>query len=241
MQKLPIIYQDDDIVVVDKPAGIATHAATSWTGADVVTLLDEMQVTIDTEGDSHRHGVVSRLDVGTSGVMVLARNQDAFENLKTQFAAHTTEKIYHALAYGNFVVKHGTLNAPIGRHPKHRALFAVVENGKPAVTHFDALEQYHFEVGKDKFLTTYLQIRLETGRTHQIRVHLNAYHHPLVGDSMYGKATTLEKTLHEQFDFQRPFLHSSSLKITHPKTGKILHFESPLHETLKKVLNYAKK
>ena len=187
-------------------------------------MLRAQGVQISTSGDTYRQGVVSRLDVGTSGLLVLAKTEAAYLGLKEQFQAHSVEKVYTALAKGVFKVMSGTIDAPIGRHPSKRALFSVVEDGKPARTHFDVLRQVD-EVAL-------LKVILETGRTHQIRVHLKAYGHPLVGDKMYGKATALDAFS----ELERPFLHSAQLRFTHPTSGERVFFDSALPEDLARAL-----
>ncbi|MDR0950994.1 MAG: RluA family pseudouridine synthase [Candidatus Ancillula sp.] len=219
---IPIVYQDDDLIVIDKPAGIASHASESWKGQDVYHLLIEQGVEINTSGDDFRQGIVSRLDVGTSGLMVVAKNEQSYQKLKEMFKQHLVKKTYLALVTGKVKIAKGTINAPIGRHPsrKKRALFAVVDGGKPAITHFDVCKNL-----TDK---TLLKINLQTGRTHQIRVHLSAYGHPLVGDVNYGGP---------EFDgLNHPWLHSWQLDFSHPLTEKQLHFESKIPEELLAVL-----
>lgn len=221
---IQILYEDDAICVVDKPAGVATHSASSWAGDDVVSLLRAKGAQIKTSGDEHRQGVVSRLDVGTSGLLVLAKHEDAYLDLKRQFSAHSVQKIYTALAKGVFKVKRGTVDAPIGRHPTKRALFSVVEGGKDARTHFD-VESETEEV-------SLLRVHLETGRTHQIRVHLSTYGHPLVGDTMYGKTNALDV----KSKLTRPFLHSTHLAFLHPETHEKMAFDSTLSDDLTRAL-----
>jgi 23S rRNA pseudouridine1911/1915/1917 synthase len=171
--------------------------------------------TIATSGASERQGVVHRLDVGTTGVMVVAKSERAYSSLKDQFKTRTVEKIYHALVQGHPDPSSGTIDAPIDRHPTHDYRWAVVQGGKPSVTHYDTLEAFPH--------ASLVEIHLETGRTHQIRVHMSALRHPCVGDAMYGADPTLSKRL----GLERQWLHARRLSFTHPGTGERLTFESP--------------
>jgi 23S rRNA pseudouridine1911/1915/1917 synthase len=242
-KELEILFQDDDIVVVNKPVGVLVHQAESFSGDDVYHLLVDQGVEIHTSGDDFRQGIVSRLDVGTSGVLVVAKNEKAYISLKQQFQEHSVIKLYTALAQGHFNVKKGEIDAPIGRHPTKRALFAIVEDGKPSKTDFDVIQEFEFDgvrkTGGDGIVKhetfSLLQIQLLTGRTHQIRVHLSAYGHPLVGDPLYNphNKALLEKT---SAKLTRPFLHSSSLTIQHPSSGDKVTFEAPLPSDLQDFL-----
>lgn len=229
MSVLPIIYQDDDIVLINKPIGIATHQAASFDGDDVYQMLIRQGIKIQTEGDEYRQGIVSRLDVGTSGILVVAKNQNSFISLKKQFANHEVSKTYLALCEGTFNVMHGQINAPIGRHPnpKKRALFSVVDDGKEAITNFDVINSSQIQIGKranQKTTVSLLKVNLLTGRTHQIRVHMSAYNHPLVGDINYGAKDELAKKLL----VTRPLLHSLSLEFTHPTLIRKMKFKADL-------------
>ncbi|MDR1861760.1 MAG: RluA family pseudouridine synthase [Candidatus Ancillula sp.] len=219
--KLALVYQDEDIVVVNKPAGMIAHKAESFRGPDVCAELAALGVEINTSGDKWRQGVVSRLDVGTTGLMVLAKNEDTFQKLKGMFSAHEVEKEYLALVHGILNKKRAKINAPIGRHPNNRLKFAVVDDGKTAVTRYEVDEE--FEHGGKQY--SLLRVHPETGRTHQIRVHFSALKHPLVGDTVYGRA-------HETFGLQRPFLHARRLAFEHPTTHERLTFEAVLNEDL---------
>jgi 23S rRNA pseudouridine1911/1915/1917 synthase len=232
---VPVVYEDDDVIVVDKPAGIATHSAASFDGDDVYNLLVGQGVQIRTSGDSNRQGIVSRLDVGTSGLVVVAKNEISYQDLKRQFQEHRVVKRYIALSHGHFTVRKGTFDAPISRHPTKRAIYAVVDGGKPAVTHFDVLREYAVPSptarnSKGISKLTELEVQLETGRTHQIRVHFSAYGHPLVGDTVYGGKSVRSDAL------SRPFLHSTSLEFSHPRTNQLLKFISPLPAELNEYL-----
>ena len=165
-----------------------------------------------TSGAAERQGVVHRLDVGTSGLMVVAKNEIAYASLKDQFRNRTVTKVYHALAQGHLDPTVGTIDAPIDRHPREDYRFAVVADGKPSITHYKTLEVFP--------AVTLLEIELETGRTHQIRVHLSALHHPLVGDLTYGSDPALAKRL----NISRPWLHAKQLGFDHPANGQRLSF-----------------
>ncbi|MEN3310142.1 MAG: rRNA synthase, partial [Micromonosporaceae bacterium] len=175
---LRIVYSDDDIVVVDKPVGVAAHASPGWTGPTVTGGLAAMGQTIATSGAAERQGVVHRLDVGTTGLMVVAKSEHAYSVLKRAFKAREVDKRYHAVVQGHLDPLRGTVDAPIDRHPGHDYKWAVVSGGKPSVTHYDTLEAFP--------AASLVDVRLETGRTHQIRVHFAALRHPCVGDLTYG-------------------------------------------------------
>ena len=171
---LKVVYDDEYLIVIDKPVGIAAHPSPGWQGATVVGAIFAAGYQLSTSGAAERQGVVHRLDVGTSGLMVVAKNEIAYSNLKDQFRDRTVSKVYHALVQGHMDPTVGTIDAPIDRHPREDYRFAVVADGKPSITHYKTLEVFP--------AVTLLEIELETGRTHQIRVHFSALHHPLVGD-----------------------------------------------------------
>lgn len=225
-------------MVVDKPVGVITHQASSFKGDDVYHMLVDSGVKIETSGDEYRQGIVSRLDIGTSGVLVVAKNENSYQHLKAQFSSHSAQKVYYALAVGSFASLSGRISAPIGRHPnpKKRSLFAVVEGGKEAVTDFDVLATY---AAKNGDVYSLLRIRLHTGRTHQIRVHLSAYGHPLVGDPLYS--TRRSANLGSACELSRPFLHSGSLTIKHPETGALMTFKAAFPDDLRSFLLFLKK
>jgi 23S rRNA pseudouridine1911/1915/1917 synthase len=181
----------------------------------VTSSLQEMGIHLAAEGPDEREGIVHRLDVGTSGLMVVAKSPQAHRHLKSQFKEREVSKIYHALAQGHLDPAVGTIDAPIDRHPKEDHRFAVVASGKPSVTHYEAIE---FFPG-----VTLARIELETGRTHQIRVHFSAIKHPLVGDLTYGADPKLAASLR----MSRPWLHAMELEFTHPRTGERVHFNAP--------------
>lgn len=211
---LEVVFNDDDVIVINKPAGVASHPSPGWHGPTVVGALMAAGYTITTTGAQERQGVVHRLDVGTTGLMVLAKNENAYTSLKEQFRTRTVEKTYHALIQGHMDPAEGTIDAPIDRHPKDDYRFAVVADGKPSITHYETLEFFP--------ACSLLEIELETGRTHQIRVHFSALHHPLVGDITYGADHTLASKLH----LTRPWLHAKKLGFMHPRTGERMKFET---------------
>ena len=213
--ELGIVHDDDDIVVVDKPTGVAAHPSLGWEGPTVVGALAAAGFRIATSGAPERQGVVHRLDVGTSGLMVVAKTESAYTALKRAFKERTVEKIYHAVVQGHPDPLVGTIDAPIGRHPNHHWKFAVGPDGKPSVTHYETLEAFPG--------ASLLEIHLETGRTHQIRVHMAAHRHPCVGDPLYGADPTLSAKL----GLTRQWLHAHQLAFTHPATGEWVQFESP--------------
>lgn len=211
---LGIIADTDDFVVVDKPPGVAAHPSVGWTGPTVVGALAAAGFRIATSGAAERQGVVHRLDAGTSGLMVVAKSERAYTDLKRQFHDREVTKIYHAVVQGHPDPLSGTIDAPIGRHPKSEWKFTVDSAGKHAVTHYDTIEAFPY--------ASLLEIHLETGRTHQIRVHMAAQRHPCVGDSMYGADPTLTAKLR----LERQWLHAKRLAFTHPGTGQWVEFES---------------
>lgn len=212
---LGVVYDDDDIIVVDKPTGVAAHPSLGWDGPTVLGALAGAGFRIATSGAAERAGIVHRLDVGTSGLMVVAKTESAYMVLKRAFKERTVEKIYHAVVQGHPDPLTGTIDAPIGRHPNHSWKFAVVPDGKPSITHYETLEAFPG--------ASLLEIHLETGRTHQIRVHMAAHRHPCVGDPLYGADPTLSARL----GLTRQWLHAHKLAFAHPATGERVQFESP--------------
>jgi 23S rRNA pseudouridine1911/1915/1917 synthase len=204
---LGIVYDDDDIVVVDKPAGVAAHPSVGWEGPTVLGALAAGGFRVATTGAAERQGIVHRLDVGTSGLMVVAKTESAYTALKRAFKQREVEKIYHAVVQGHPDPLAGTIDAPIGRHPTHSWKFAVTPAGKDSVTHYETLEAFPG--------ASLLEIHLETGRTHQIRVHMAAHRHPCVGDPLYGADPTLSARL----GLTRQWLHAHQLSFAHPRTG----------------------
>jgi 23S rRNA pseudouridine1911/1915/1917 synthase len=221
---LRVIYDDEDVVVVDKPVGVAAHPSPGWTGSTVVQGLAAAGYRVSTSGAAERQGIVHRLDVGTSGVMVVAKSEPAYSALKHAFRERTVDKVYHAVAQGHLDPLRGTIDAPIDRHPVHDYRWAVVAGGKASVTHYDTIEAFP--------AASLLEVHLETGRTHQIRVHLSALRHPCVGDLTYGADPTLAAKL----DLKRQWLHAVRLSFEHPSSGERVTFESPYPPDLEHAL-----
>ena len=203
---MAVVYEDDDVVVVDKPVGVAAHASVGWTGPTVLGSLLDRGVRITSYGAAGRQGIVSRLDVGTSGLMLVCKSELAYVEMRRQFAEHEVVKTYHALVQGNLKEDKATIEAPIGRAKVSDFRFCVTPAGKEAITHWDVME--HFGEA------TLVSVNLETGRTHQIRVHLSSIGHPLVGDPMYGANPQLSETL----GLERQWLHAMQLEFRHPHT-----------------------
>jgi 23S rRNA pseudouridine1911/1915/1917 synthase len=225
VEGMRVIHDDSDLVVVDKPVGVAAHPSPGWTGPTVVGGLAGAGFRVSTSGAAERQGVVHRLDVGTSGVMVVAKSERAYTSLKRQFRERTVDKVYHALVQGHPDPSRGTIDAPIDRHPTHDHRWAVVAGGKPSVTHYETLEAFA--------AASLLEIHLETGRTHQIRVHMSALRHPCVGDLTYGADPVLASRL----GLTRQWLHAVRLGFEHPETGEWQEFESPYPADLRHVLD----
>ena len=215
IEGLGIIHEDEDIVVIDKPVGVAAHPSPGWTGATVVGALSAAGFIISTSGAAERAGIVHRLDVGTSGLMIVAKSDRAFTVMKDAFRTRIVEKIYHALVQGHMDPSTGTIDAPIDRHPKEDHRFAVVGTGKESITHYEVIEYYR--------AVSLVQVELETGRTHQIRVHFSALNHPLIGDMTYGADPVLAKSL----AMARPWLHAKELGFKHPINGEAMKFSAP--------------
>ena len=222
---MTIVHDDDDIVVVDKPVGVAAHPSLNWTGPDVVGGLAAAGYRISTSGAPERQGIVSRLDVGTSGLMVVAKSEYAYSRLKQMFRSREVDKTYHTLVQGLPDPLVGTVDAPIGRRPGAEFKFAVMSTGKPSVTHYEVLEAFRH--------ASLLEIHLETGRTHQIRVHMAALKHPCCGDPLYGADPKLAARL----GLDRQWLHATGLGFEHPGTGQYVHFESAYPEDLQRALD----
>lgn len=212
---LAVVYSDQDLVVVDKPVGVAAHPSPGWTGPTVLAGLAAMGHTVATSGAAERQGIVHRLDAGTTGLMVVAKSESAYSLLKRAFKERAVDKIYHAVVQGHPDPLRGTVDAPIDRHPTQDYKWAVVSGGRDSVTHYDTIEAFPG--------ASLLEIQLATGRTHQIRVHMAALRHPCVGDSMYGADPTLAARL----GLTRQWLHAHSLGFVHPGTGEAVRFESP--------------
>jgi 23S rRNA pseudouridine1911/1915/1917 synthase len=220
VEGIKIIHDDDAIVVIDKPVGVAVHPSPGWNGPTVVGHLAGAGFRISTSGASERQGIVQRLDVGTSGVMVICKSEHAYSVLKNAFRHRTVDKVYHALVQGHPDPLEGTIDAPIGRHPKSDWKFAVMADGRHSVTHYETLEAHRF--------ASLLEVHLETGRTHQIRVHMAALKHPCVGDLTYGADPTLAK----RCGLERQWLHAVRLGFEHPDTGEHVEYETEYPEDL---------
>lgn len=221
---LEVVYNDDHIIVVNKPAGVAAHPSPGWEGATVIGGVIAAGYNVSTSGAAERQGVVHRLDVGTTGLMVLAQDEVSYSSLKDQFRERSVKKVYHAMVQGHMDPSQGTIDAPIDRHPREDYRFAVVADGKPSITHYTSLELFPS--------VSLLEIELETGRTHQIRVHFAALHHPLVGDLTYGA----DHTIADRLNIHRPWLHARELKFTHPISGENMAFASEYPEDLTRSL-----
>jgi 23S rRNA pseudouridine1911/1915/1917 synthase len=222
---LGIVYDDDDLVVVDKPVGVAAHPSVGWDGPTVLGALAAGGFRVATSGAAERAGIVHRLDAGTSGLMVVAKSERAYTELKRQFHDREVSKIYHAVVQGHPDPLAGTIDAPIGRHPGSSWKFAVTADGKPSVTHYETLEAFRG--------ASLLEIHLETGRTHQIRVHMAAQRHPCVGDAMYGADPTMSARL----GLTRQWLHAMKLGFSHPHTGDWVEFVSAYPADLQHALD----
>ena len=220
-----IVYEDDDIVVVDKPRGVAAHPTPGWTGPTVLGGLLAAGYTVATSGAAERQGIVHRLDANTTGLMVVAKSESAYSVLKQAFRDRTVDKTYHALVQGHPDPLRGTIDAPIGRHPSGDGRFAVVGDGRPSVTHYDTLEAFR--------AASLAAVKLETGRTHQIRVHMSALRHPCCGDFLYGADPVLARRL----GLTRQWLHAVRLSFAHPADGREVSFESEYPDDLAHALD----
>ncbi|MFF1725362.1 RluA family pseudouridine synthase [Streptomyces sviceus] len=225
VEGMEIVHDDDDVVVIVKPVGVAAHPSPGWTGTTVIGGLAAAGYRISTSGAAERQGIVHRLDVGTSGLMVVAKSERAYTSLKRQFKERTVDKRYHTLVQGHPDPTSGTIDAPIGRHPQHDYKWAVTAEGKPSVTHYDLIEAFR--------AASLLDVKLETGRTHQIRVHMAAHRHPCVGDLTYGADPTLAKRLR----LTRQWLHAVRLGFEHPGDGEWVEFASDYPEDLQQALD----
>ena len=225
VEGIKIIHDDDAIVVIDKPVGVAVHPSMGWSGPTVVGHLAGAGFRISTSGASERQGIVQRLDVGTSGVMVICKSERAYTVLKNAFRHRTVDKTYHALVQGHPDPLEGTIDAPIARHPKFDHKFAVMADGRHSITHYETLEAHRF--------ASLLEIHLETGRTHQIRVHMSALKHPCLGDTTYGADPTLARRV----GLTRQWLHAVRLGFEHPESGDYVTYESPYPDDLQHALD----
>ena len=224
VEGMDILYSDADVIAVNKPVGVAAHPTLGWEGPTVTAGLAAAGFRISTSGPPERKGIVQRLDVGTSGVMIVAASERAYTHLKRAFRNREVKKIYHAMVQGHPDPTSGTIDAPIGRHPSAGWRGAVRDDGKHAVTHYDTLEAHR--------QASLLRVNLETGRTHQIRVHFSSLHHPLCGDPMYGS----DPELAEKLGLTRQWLHAVSLEFEHP-SGRRVQIDSPYPEDLQLALD----
>ena len=218
------VHVDDDVIVIDKPAGLIVHPGAGHKGTTLVNGLLALFPELAEVGESHRPGIVHRLDKGTSGLMVVARNEHAYEDLVDQLSTHEVEREYEALVWGHVATGTGTIDAPIGRSRRNPLLMTISAEGRHARTHYEVVETFDHPQPMSHVLC-----RLETGRTHQIRVHLRSIGHPVAGDDTYGGQRPL-------LDLSRPFLHARRLKFTHPGTGELVEFHSPIAPDLAALL-----
>ncbi|PPG40723.1 RluA family pseudouridine synthase [Pseudoclavibacter sp. RFBA6] len=217
---LKIVHDEDDFVVIDKPVGVAAHPSIGWDGPTVLGALAAAGFTISTSGQSERQGIVHRLDAGTSGLMVVAKSELSYAQLKKAFHDRQVEKVYHAVVQGHPDPLSGTIDAPIGRHPGSSWKFAVTSDGKPSVTHYETVEAFR--------RGALLEVHLETGRTHQIRVHMAAQRHPCIGDPLYGSDPVVAAKL----GLKRQWLHAKELGFAHPRTGEPVRFTTEYPDDL---------
>ncbi|MCG5212436.1 RluA family pseudouridine synthase [Streptosporangium sp. KLBMP 9127] len=226
---MKIVHEDADIVVINKPIGVAAHPTVGWTGPTVLGGLLGAGHQVATSGAAERQGIVHRLDANTTGVMVVAKSEVAYSRLKRAFKERTVDKRYHALVQGHPDPLRGTVDAPIDRHPSGDGRFAVVAGGKPSITHYDTIEAFR--------AASLLDIKLETGRTHQIRVHMSALRHPCVGDLLYGADPTLAARL----GVTRQWLHAVSLAFEHPTSGERVSFSTDYPQDLSQALDQVRR
>lgn len=210
---LDVVYEDDDLAVINKPKGMVVHPAPGNPSGTLVNALLYRFQTLSSAGGEIRPGIVHRIDRMTSGLLVVAKNDFAHEALARQFAEHTAHREYLCLVHGNLKEDSGTVDAPIGRHKTDRKRMAVTEDGRRAVTHWHVLERFGTE--------TLLDVRLETGRTHQIRVHMAYIKHPILGDEVYGSPAP-------KLGLNGQALHGYRLTFSHPRTGETMSFTAPL-------------
>lgn len=220
---LDILYEDQDILIVNKPKGMVVHpAAGHYSGTLVNALMYHCGDSLSGINGVMRPGIVHRIDMDTTGSLLVCKNDTAHQKLAAQLKDHSIKRVYHAIVHGNFKEDSGTINAPIGRHPVERKKMSVnYQNGREAVTHYQVLERFRNY--------TYIACRLETGRTHQIRVHMASIHHPLLGDSVYGPQKC-------PYPLQGQTLHAKILGIIHPVTNEYMEFDAPLPEYFENLL-----
>jgi 23S rRNA pseudouridine1911/1915/1917 synthase len=250
-----IVYEDDDLLILNKPSGVTVNTSDTTTGE--MTLQNWVEEyrhlppyiraekpTMPVEGKEetyktpeeefvNRAGIVHRLDKETSGIILVAKNVAAFKNLQAQFKERFVEKTYLALSHGSITPKKGEINVPVGRLPWNRKHFGVLAGGREALTLYEVVEEYSLLNGKEKEILTLVRLFPKTGRTHQIRVHLQYIHHPIFADFLYAGRKT---SRNDRNLLSRVFLHAASISFTHPTTGKKLSFEAPMPEELQRVL-----
>ena len=234
---LDIVYEDDDIIVINKPVGMVVHpAAGNPTGTLVNALLYHCGASLSGVGGVVRPGIVHRIDKDTSGLLVVAKNDEAHLHLSAQLKEHHVSRIYTAIAVGNFREEEGTVDAPIGRHPVDRKRMAVIHNSelrsRDAITHWSVMARG--EADGNAF--SLLRCQLETGRTHQIRVHMASVGHPLLGDTVYGGANTKFEAHHKKHIVGQ-CLHAGELRLTHPRTGEEMQFTAPMPQNMQHVVD----
>lgn len=220
-----VVYENRDLIVVDKPAGIVVHPGAGQAHGTLVEGLLARYPELDSVGDPERPGIVHRLDKGTSGLLLVARSERAYERLVAMLSAHEIERSYRALVWGTVEAATGMVDAPLGRSVRYRTRMTVTMRGRPALTRYDVHRRFQHPVPATELVCTPV-----TGRTHQIRVHLASIGHPVVGDDRYGGARP-------GLQLGRPWLHAESLALKHPVTGEPLSFESPLPDELTAILN----
>lgn len=225
---MDVVFEDDDIIVINKPPGVAAHPSVGWDGPDVVGALIAAGVRVSTSGLPERKGIVQRLDVGTSGLMTVAKSERAYSVLKQAFRDRAVTKVYHALVQGYPFPDAGTIDAPIARDHRHSWKMAVQPEGRESVTHYETLEMLKG--------CALLEVHLETGRTHQIRVHMSAMNHPLVGDPLYGS----DPTLSAELGIDRQWLHAVSIGFRHPTLGHDVIFTVDYPSDLQRALDQAR-
>jgi len=230
---LDIVYEDETLIVINKPVGMVVHPAA---GNLDNTLLNAILHHAPALQVLPRAGILHRLDKNTSGLLVIAKTHDALQNLSKQLKAHAITRIYQAVVFG-IMTSGGTIDKPIGRHPMQRKRMAVIDTGKPAVTHYRIIERYRAH--------TRIKVQLETGRTHQIRVHMAHIHYPLLGDPVYGGRLQLPKgaspaLIKKLREFKRQALHASELSLTHPITQKTMTWQAPIPEDMQQLIDILK-
>lgn len=226
---LPIVYEDDALIVINKPAGLVVHPGAGNTNS---TMLNALLHHAPSLKDLPRAGILHRLDKETSGLLVIAKTPAALKSLSHQLKKRTIEREYQTVVYGS-MISGGTVDAPIDRHPLQRKRMAVVDTGKTAITHYRVMERFRAH--------TRLKVNLETGRTHQIRVHMAHIRHPIVGDPVYGGRVQLTKNMSEEMiaimrQFKRQALHAFALGFIHPISGESVRFEADIPDDMKKLI-----